>query len=126
LTEELMDEPVVEPTVEPVDEPIKEPRDEPAAVVTPTPEPPAGDAGAGADVFRVNCLACHHAESENRKIGPGLAGLFERETLGRDRGPVTREAVRELMLDPPGTMPSFEGYLSDEELDDLVAYLETL
>jgi mono/diheme cytochrome c family protein len=39
---------------------------------------------------------------------------------------VTRETVRAQVLDPLGTMPSFDGFLSDSEIDDLVAYLETL
>jgi len=130
-TAEQAGEPVEEPVEEPVGRPTTE--EPPAETVNaeivaaaPEPVPPAGNAVAGADLYRTNCLACHHADSENRKIGPGLAGRFGRNALGSREGPVTREAVRELMLDPPGTMPSFEGFLSEVELDDLVAYLETL
>jgi cytochrome c2 len=80
----------------------------------------------GRGTFEAYCADCHHADSAKSKIGPGLAGLFTREGLEINDRPVTRESVREQITSPGGTMPAFESFLSDEELSDLVAYLETL
>jgi mono/diheme cytochrome c family protein len=84
----------------------------------------AGDAVAGEAVFRSSCAACHSVESDR---GPaGLSGLFERESLASRGLPVTRENVRAQILDPVGRMPSFKSRLTDDELEDLLGYLETL
>ena len=85
-----------------------------------------GDASVGQEVFLINCAGCHNHDSADPRIGPGLAGLFDRERLTLGDRPVTRATVRSQIVDPLGTMPSFDGFLSDSELDDLVAYLETL
>jgi len=87
---------------------------------------PPGGAALGAVTFRTNCTGCHNADSDETKIGPGLAGLFGRDALKVGGKPVTRENVRGQITAPAEAMPSFEGYLSGNELDDLVAYLETL
>jgi len=86
---------------------------------------PKGNAQAGERIFRADCLACHHADSADNKIGPGLAGLFDRDEFAGGRG-VTRDNVREQILTPAGTMPAFDGFLTEEELSDLIAYLESL
>jgi cytochrome c2 len=85
-----------------------------------------GDAAAGAVVFETNCAGCHAADSEEPVVGPGLKGLFDRERLPVSGRLVTRESVHDQIVSPVGTMPSFEGILSDREVDDVIAYLETL
>jgi len=37
-----------------------------------------GDAARGKVVAEVRCLACHSLHSTNRRIGPGLKGIFNR------------------------------------------------
>ena len=88
--------------------------------------PPGGDAEAGRAIFGANCAICHHADSEDTKIGPGLAGLTTRETLRTIGKPPSRENVARQIVSPAGGMPSFESRLSGEELGDLVEYLATL
>jgi mono/diheme cytochrome c family protein len=130
-SEEPDDVPVEDPAVaSPGDTtvPQEEPSEVPPAAepVVPVEETPPGDATAGETVFAGNCASCHNADSAAAKIGPGLAGLFGREKLGASGKPVTLENVRAQIVDPAGTMPSFGSYLSDGEIDDLVAYLGTL
>jgi cytochrome c2 len=85
-----------------------------------------GDPARGEALFARHCAFCHHADSEESKIGPGLAGLFGREALTSSGGPVTPENVRAQLTDPVGTMPSFAGSLSERDLVDMVAYMQRL
>ncbi|MBN1459525.1 MAG: cytochrome c [Armatimonadetes bacterium] len=85
-----------------------------------------GDPSLGAVVFSRYCADCHYANSDGLKVGPGLAGLFSREKLDVNGRSVSEESVRDQIMSPDGTMPSFQAHLSEGELDDLVAYLEKL
>jgi len=102
---------------------------QPAAEATqPTVEAaqPPGDPKSGETLFASNCSNCHDADSTESRIGPGLAGLFERAELPSSGRPVTRENVRAQIVTPLGNMPSFQSYISDEGITDLLAYIETL
>ena len=87
---------------------------------------PAGDAQSGEALFATNCSNCHDAHSTESRVGPGLAELFERAELPSSGKPVTRDNVRAQIVTPFGNMPSFQSYISDEGLTDLLAYIETL
>lgn len=89
-------------------------------------EDAAGDPESGETLFLSHCAGCHASDPGQTSVGPGLAGLFERNSLGSGGRPVTRENVRSQILSPAGGMPSFDGHVSEDELDDLLAYLETL
>ncbi len=81
----------------------------------------------GAALFQeVGCARCHHAHSRETKSGPGLEGLFDRETLPASGRPVTRENVRRQLMDPYENMPSFADELDPERVRRIVEYLETL
>jgi mono/diheme cytochrome c family protein len=97
-------------------------------VVQPTAEPAqyAGNPEHGKAVFAKNCSNCHNADSTESVIGPGLAGLFERAELPSSGRPVTRENVLAQIVTPMANMPSFQSYISDDDLIDLLAYIETL
>lgn len=86
----------------------------------------AGDGGAGEAIFKRNCQICHFADSAEAKMGPGLGGLFARDRLPSSGRPVTRDNVRIQIETPVGSMPSFGSRLSQDELSDLLAYLQTL
>jgi cytochrome c2 len=83
-----------------------------------------GDAGKGKAVF-AQCSVCHNADSGEKKIGPGLKGLFKREKLGTGKK-VTEANVRATVDDGGPGMPAYKEMLSDAEKDDLIAYLKTL
>jgi cytochrome c2 len=72
------------------------------------------------------CSQCHYAESKDRKAGPGLKGLFERETLPVSGRAATEENVRRQLQAPYRNMPSFADRLTEQEVNELIAYMKTL
>jgi len=84
-----------------------------------------GDAGKGSDLFARNCASCHYSDREDKKLGPGLKGLFQKGRLPLSGRAATEENVRRQMIRPFRNMPSF-GSLTPQEVADLVAYLKTL
>jgi cytochrome c oxidase subunit 2 len=97
----------------------------------------AGPAAEGLKLLRSKgCLGCHTITGE-KKVGPTYKGLFgETETVVTDgkKRTVTVDAafIKHYVRDPnvdrvpgyPAIMPKIE--VTDEELDKIVAYLETL
>jgi len=83
-----------------------------------------GDAAKGKAVFE-QCGICHNADSETKKMGPGLKGLFKREKMGNNKKP-TEANVRAKIDEGGNGMPQYKDMLSDAEKDDLIAYLKTL
>lgn len=84
----------------------------------------AGDAAKGKEVFD-QCSVCHNADSTETKIGPGLKGLFKHDKLANGK-PVTEANVRAQINDGGNGMPSYKDILSDQEKDNVIAYLKTL
>lgn len=82
---------------------------------------PAGDPAEGKTLYAANCQMCHQASrAGNPPAIPSLIGVVPR--LGKAR-------VREVVANgiPGGTpqMPSFGGRLSQAEISDLIAYLQS-
>ncbi len=71
------------------------------------------------------CAVCHNADSTEKKVGPGLKGLFKRDKLQNGK-PVTEANVRAMINEGGNGMPSYADLLSDEERNDVIAYLKTL
>jgi cytochrome c len=84
----------------------------------------AGDAAKGKEVFD-QCSVCHNADSTEQKIGPGLKGLFKRDKLANGK-PVNEANVRTQINDGGNGMPAYKDILSDQEKDNVIAYLKTL
>lgn len=85
---------------------------------------PKGDPAKGKEVFE-QCSVCHNADSEEKKMGPGLKGLFKRDKLVNGKKP-TEANIRAKIDEGGNGMPAYKDMLSDQEKDDLVAYLKTL
>jgi cytochrome c2 len=83
-----------------------------------------GDAAKGKEVFD-QCGVCHNADSTEKKMGPGLKGLFKKDKLSNDKK-ATEANIRAKIDEGGNGMPSYKDMLSDQEKDDLVAYLKTL
>jgi cytochrome c2 len=83
-----------------------------------------GDAAKGKAVFE-QCAVCHNTDSEEKKMGPGLKGLFKKEKMTNGKKP-TDATVRSRIDDGGQGMPPYKDMLSDQEKDDLIAYLKTL
>ncbi len=58
-------------------------------------------------------------------MGPGLKGLFSREKMTNGKAP-TEANVRAKIDEGGNGMPAYKEMLSDEEKDNLIAYLKTL
>jgi cytochrome c2 len=84
----------------------------------------AGDAARGKSVYE-QCAPCHNPTSVEKKVGPGLKGLFGRAKLSSGK-PVTGENVMALVNAGGNGMPPYKDILSDKERADLLAYLKTL
>jgi cytochrome c2 len=100
-----------------------------------TPQPAASPEEAGQRVFeQLGCSGCHTDTTTN--VAPTLHGLFgEQVTLTSGETVTADEAyLRESILQPQAQivegyqpiMPSFEGRLSDSQLSDLIAYIQSL
>jgi cytochrome c2 len=83
-----------------------------------------GDAAKGKDTFE-QCSGCHNADSTEKKMGPGLKGLFTKDKLASGEKP-TYENVLKQVNEGGNGMPGYKDLLSDQEKKDLMAYLQTL
>lgn len=90
----------------------------------------------GSIVFREKtCVTCHTVNGDPL-IGPTLKGVFgsEVELMGGTKVLADENYIRESIMDPmkkiakgfAPAMPTFRGMLSDEEVNQLIAYLKTL
>ncbi len=84
----------------------------------------AGDAAKGKEVFE-QCGVCHNVDSDEKKMGPSLKGLFKKEKLKNGKK-VTEANVKALINAGGNGMPAYADMLSDQERTDLLAYLQTI
>lgn len=86
---------------------------------TPTVDVAGADASHGADLFQINCAACHAWSARGGALTSGhVATSLERSTP---------QQVVEAMRTGLGTMPEFpDAAISDEEAADIAAYVEYL
>jgi cytochrome c oxidase subunit 2 len=83
---------------------------------------------------QLSCDTCHRADTQGR--GPSLAGTFGKPVMLQDGRTVNADEnyIRESILDPAAkvvhgfkpVMPTYQGQVSDEQLNALVAYVKTL
>ena len=83
-----------------------------------------GDAVKGKDVFE-QCGVCHNTESDEKKIGPSLKGLFKHDKLKSGKK-VTDETVKAVINAGGNGMPAYADLLSEAEKANVLAYLKTL
>jgi cytochrome c len=81
-----------------------------------------GDAVKGKEVFE-QCGACHEVETEEKKMGPSLKGLYKKLANGK---PVNDANVKAIINAGGNGMPAYEDLLTDEERTHLLAYLKTI
>ncbi len=81
----------------------------------------------GQQLFEMHCGGCHSQRRlDLEKVPPDLHGVFDSRSLPSGRS-ATDDMVRSTILTGrSGIMPSFEGSLSDENIQDIILYLHTL
>jgi len=95
----------------------------------------ASMASSGAELFQsLGCITCHRSDSQGR--GPNLVGVFGKPVLLEDGRTVVADEnyVRESIMSPAAKvvngykpiMPVFQGLVTDEQLNSLVAYVKSL
>ena len=83
-----------------------------------------GDATKGKEVFE-QCGVCHNTDTDEKKIGPSLKGLFKRDKLKNGKS-VTVENVKAVINAGGNGMPSYADLISEAEKTNVIAYLKTL
>jgi cytochrome c oxidase subunit 2 len=89
----------------------------------------------GEKIFaELGCATCHRSDAQGR--GPNLLGVFGKPVQLEDGRIVTADEnyVRESILDPGAkivkgfkpVMPTFQGLVSEEQVNALVAYVKSL
>ena len=78
----------------------------------------------GKAVFENNCADCHYPDSRDVKVGPGLQGVKEGKLP--DGRAATHDKLLDIINTGPAEMPSFKDRISEQEKEDVVAYVLTL
>jgi mono/diheme cytochrome c family protein len=101
----------------------------------PDAKPAAKKAGSGAnaaaiergkEVFDKKCGVCHYADSDSKKIGPGLKGIGKRGTFTVNNNKVTDESLKTWIENGDTMMPPFKEVLEPAQIKDVVAYVKSL
>lgn len=81
----------------------------------------------GNDLFEMHCSGCHSRRRlDLEKVPPDLHGIFDRRFLPSGRSATDGVVRSTILTGRSGIMPSFEGSLSDEDIQDIILYLHTL
>lgn len=86
----------------------------------------AGAAARGKEVFEKKCAICHFADSDAKKIGPGLKGLSKRGTFTVNGNKVTTDALTTWIENGDSLMPGMKETMEPGQIKDVVAYVKTL
>jgi len=81
---------------------------------------------AGRRVYDNYCARCHEPYSSRGKKGPSMKGVFKKPFLPLSGLPANDERISEIIRFGHGTMPSFGQVLTQEQIQDLLAYMHTL
>ena len=79
----------------------------------------------GRELYESKCYFCHDAYSNNRIVGPGHKRILKNPMLPVSGKSATPENVAHQIRAPYKNMPSFS-YLSEDDVQSLIAFLNTL
>jgi mono/diheme cytochrome c family protein len=86
----------------------------------------SGTAAKGKEVFEQKCSICHFADSDGKKIGPGLKGISKRGTFTVNNNKVTDATLKDWIENGDSLMPPFKEALDEQQIKDVIAYVKTL
>ena len=81
---------------------------------------------AGRRIYDAECDRCHEPYSTRGKKGPGLKGVFQHKYLSLSGLPANDERVSNIIRMGRNEMPGYGQKLSEQDIQDLLAYLHTL
>jgi mono/diheme cytochrome c family protein len=102
---------------------------DPPAKTTPkktAPSKSSGSATKGKEVFDQKCGICHFADSDAKKIGPGLKGISKRGTFTVNNNKFSEETLKTWIENGDSLMPPFKDALDEQQIKDIIAYVKTL
>src|SRR6266700_5019073 len=80
----------------------------------------------GRHLYDQYCDRCHSPYSSHKRHGPSLKGVFRHQYLSSSGMPANDERVAEIIRLGRNKMDGFGQVLTQEQIDDLLAYLHTL
>jgi mono/diheme cytochrome c family protein len=81
---------------------------------------------AGRKIYDQYCDRCHEPYSTRGRKGPGLQGVFKNKYLSVSGLPANDERVLDIIRLGRKEMPGFSQTLSDQDIQNLLAYMHTL
>ncbi len=81
---------------------------------------------AGRKIYDNYCDRCHRPYSTKGKKGPGLKGIFQHQYLSLSGLPANDDRVSDIIRNGRPDMPGYGQTLSQQDIQDLLAYLHTL
>lgn len=81
---------------------------------------------AGRKLYDQYCDRCHNPYSTRGRQGPGLKGVFKKPYLAVSGIPANDARVGEIIRIGRGKMEGFSNVLTQQQLDDMLAYMHTL
>jgi mono/diheme cytochrome c family protein len=80
----------------------------------------------GRHIYDQYCDRCHAPYSSRERQGPSLKGVFKRQYFTGSGMPANDDRARDIIRYGRNKMEGFANVLSDEQINDLLAYLHTL
>ena len=84
-----------------------------------------GDAAKGKEIVGEQCAVCHNTDSDEKKMGPTLKGLYKKGKLKNGK-PVTDANVKKVVDEGGNGMPAYADMLSADEKEHVIAFLKTI
>jgi len=81
---------------------------------------------AGRRIYDQHCDRCHAPYSSRGRKGPSMKGVFGKPFLSESGLPANNDRVAEIVRYGRNNMPAFGPVLSQQQVEDLMAYLHTL
>jgi mono/diheme cytochrome c family protein len=81
---------------------------------------------AGRKLYDNYCDRCHEPYSSRGKKGPSLKGVFQRQYLPLSGLPANDARVGDIIKNGRSKMEGFGQVMTDQQIQDLLAYLHTL
>ena len=81
---------------------------------------------AGRQIYDNYCDRCHAPYSSRGRQGPSMKGVFQRQYLPMSGMPANDDRVTDIVRMGRNKMPGYAQVLSQQQINDLLAYLHTL